>query len=209
MNNLIIKQQGVVLLVALIALVVMSLGALAIVRSVDTNGLIAGNIAFKQAATSAGDFALDGVATFISSKDGTTVSTDANQYLNNSHATDSSGYYATVYIPGPTASPTTMFNIGDETSWATAAKVGTLTNATLTASGLTVNYVIERMCSTNAATPISTNCLFAAAATNSNSSGGSTITPAPSTAGGAPLYRITARIAGPQNTVSYIQAFTD
>jgi len=206
MNNSIKKQQGVVLLVALIALVVMSLGALAIVRSVDTNSLIAGNIAFKQATTSAGDFALDAVTTFIASKDTTTVTTQVSDYLNNSKASD--GYYAIVNTTGA-ASTSTMFNIGDEASWANAGKVAALVNADLTAAGLTASYVIERMCTTNNATPTPSNCLFAAAATNQNSVGGNAVSPAPSTAGGAPLYRVTARIAGPQNAVSYIQAFTN
>jgi hypothetical protein len=87
--------------------------------------------------------------------------------------------------------------------------VAALVNADLTAAGLTASYVIERMCTTNNATPTPGNCLFAAAATNQNSMGGNAVSPAPSTAGGAPLYRVTARIAGPQNAVSYIQAFTN
>ena len=45
------KQQGVVLFIALVALVVMSLAAVALIRSVDTNTLIGGNLSFKQAAT--------------------------------------------------------------------------------------------------------------------------------------------------------------
>ena len=44
----VIKQRGVVLFIALIALVAMSLAAVALVRSVDTATIIAGNLAFKQ-----------------------------------------------------------------------------------------------------------------------------------------------------------------
>lgn len=44
-----LKQRGVVLFFALIALVAMSLAAVALIRSVDTSTLIAGNLAFKQA----------------------------------------------------------------------------------------------------------------------------------------------------------------
>jgi Tfp pilus assembly protein PilX len=210
MKNNRVRQQGVVLIVALIALVVMSLGALAIVRSVDTNSLIAGNIAFKQSATSSGDFAIDSIVAFIASKDSTAVTSDTTQYLNNSHSTDSSGYYAVVNATGA-ATSSTMFNISDEASWSTAAKVGTVVSANLAAVGMTVNYVIERMCRTNADVPdplTHDNCLFAAAASNTGSSGGSQAGgPPPSTTGGAPLYRVTARIAGPQNTVSYVQAY--
>jgi Tfp pilus assembly protein PilX len=40
-------QQGVVLLMALIMLVALTLAGIALVRSVDTTNLIAGNLAFK------------------------------------------------------------------------------------------------------------------------------------------------------------------
>ena len=49
------RQGGAVLFFALIALVVMTLAAIALVRSVDTASLISGNLAFKQSAASSGD----------------------------------------------------------------------------------------------------------------------------------------------------------
>jgi Tfp pilus assembly protein PilX len=204
-------QRGVVLFIALVALVVMSLAALALVRSVDTNGLIAGNIAFKQSATSAGDYGLDNIVAFITAQDTPTVSTDPLHYLNNSHPADSSGYYAIVDTNNAPTSAT-MFNISDENSWANAAKVGAVNSGDLAAAGMTVNYVIERMCRTDNQVPIPAtgvaNCLLASAQNNTGSAGGYQAGgPPPSTAGGAPIYRVTARIAGPQNTVSYVQAF--
>src|SRR4051794_33864237 len=49
------RQQGVVLLIALIVLVAMTLAGIGLVRSVDTGNMVAGNLAFKQGATLAGD----------------------------------------------------------------------------------------------------------------------------------------------------------
>ena len=49
------KQHGVVLFFALIALVAMSLAAVALIRSVDTNSLIAGNLSFKQSSILSAD----------------------------------------------------------------------------------------------------------------------------------------------------------
>ena len=46
-------QRGIVLFVSLIALVIISIAAIAISRSVSTANLIAGNISFKQSALSA------------------------------------------------------------------------------------------------------------------------------------------------------------
>ena len=49
------NQRGVILFIALIVLVAMSLAGIALMRSVDTNVLIAGNLAFRQGATLAAD----------------------------------------------------------------------------------------------------------------------------------------------------------
>ena len=43
------RQRGVVLFIALIAMVVLSLAGVALIRSVDTTGSVAGNIAFREA----------------------------------------------------------------------------------------------------------------------------------------------------------------
>jgi len=42
------RQRGVVLIVALIALVLLMIGGVALVRSMDTSQLLAGNLAFKR-----------------------------------------------------------------------------------------------------------------------------------------------------------------
>lgn len=49
------KQKGVTLIITLIILVAMTLAAIAMVRSVDTSNLIAGNLAFQQSARNAAD----------------------------------------------------------------------------------------------------------------------------------------------------------
>ena len=52
-------QRGVSLLFALLALAAMSLAAVALVRSVDSGGLVIGNLSFKQDATTAADRATE------------------------------------------------------------------------------------------------------------------------------------------------------
>ena len=49
------RQQGESLIIVVILLVVLMISALALVRSSETVGAVAGNVAFKQAATEAGD----------------------------------------------------------------------------------------------------------------------------------------------------------
>jgi type IV pilus assembly protein PilX len=185
-----IKQQGVVLFFALIALVVMSLAAVALIRSVDTSTIIAGNLASKQSATSSAD---SGLETALSWMDGiadfTTLNAD-NAAL---------GYYATEAVD-----PTTL-------NWdATDSKPATGSNVTAgkDISGNSIRYVIQRMCRTNGASNPG-GCLFGAPVVGSNSQG---VKDAPSAGANtsteqSPIYRVTARVVGVKNTISYIQAF--
>jgi len=53
------RQHGVVLFVALIAMVVMSLAGVALIRSVDTTGSVAGNLAFREASVPAVNMAVE------------------------------------------------------------------------------------------------------------------------------------------------------
>ena len=61
-------QDGVVLFIALIVLVAMTLAGIAVMRSVDTNVLIAGNLAFRNAATSAGDAGIEAARNWLATQ---------------------------------------------------------------------------------------------------------------------------------------------
>ncbi len=50
-----LRQRGVVLFIALLVMVALSLAGIALIRSADTATIVAGNLAFKQAAASAVD----------------------------------------------------------------------------------------------------------------------------------------------------------
>jgi Tfp pilus assembly protein PilX len=52
-------QRGVVLFIALIAMVVLSLAGVALIRAVDTSGSAAGNIAFREASVTAVNLAVE------------------------------------------------------------------------------------------------------------------------------------------------------
>jgi len=53
------RQQGVVLFVAMIAMVILSLGGVALVRSMDAGTSVAGNLAFRQASIVAANRAVE------------------------------------------------------------------------------------------------------------------------------------------------------
>jgi Tfp pilus assembly protein PilX len=179
--NVLIKQKGLVLFVALIALVSMSLAAAALIRSVDTSTLIAGNLAFKQSAAMSADTSITLASNYIDARGGTSV-------LENSIPAD--GYYATANTLDYSAAAT-WTNANSEPAGGTDS------------SGNTVRYVLERICA-GAGASNALNCLLGESEGAKENIPGSE--PAPNT-GTTPVYRITSRVTGPKNTLTYIQAY--
>jgi type IV pilus assembly protein PilX len=63
-------QRGVVLMMALIVLVAMTLAGIALMRSVGTTSIIAGNLAFQQAARNAGDVGTEAAVAWLEANNG-------------------------------------------------------------------------------------------------------------------------------------------
>jgi len=197
------KQRGVVLFFALIALLAMSLAAVALIRSVDTSTMIAGNLAFKQAATTSGDAGVDAamnwLATIQTANNAINVLNNATHPFNITNLAANPGYHSN-------ADP--ALNLTADATWDDVNNVLVGTDG----SGNTIRYIIQRMCR-NANQPIQTaDCLFSGALQDNN---GQNI-PLPQevcqgagcpVAGQTPQIRITTRTTGPKNTVSYVQAF--
>lgn len=183
------RQQGVVLLVALIVLVALTLAGVALVRSVDTANLVAGNLSFHQTAVQAGERSTEmALNNWLQPN-----SVMGNTTLHN----DATGYVAAGSAQSPAAGQSW------DAYWAAVVAGGVTPSAGGTdAAGNTVQYIVHRLCATTGA-PHLANCAREPASTNT---GGS------QSAGGlAPIgnnrvyYRITTRIAGPRRTVAYIQ----
>lgn len=195
------KQEGVTLMIALVILVVMTLGGLALVRLVDTTNLIAGNLAFQQAATRSGEAATeDAVRNFL---EVTAPETLWSNVLTAGYvaSTPASGnpanwetYWHTVLNPNPVSRPVAAKTCVD--------RVCTLSTD---AAGNTVSYAIQRLC-LNAGDPlmVTTGCSSAPEKTGfKGSSQGSGAIPLPEPV--KYYYRITARVQGPRNSISYVQ----
>lgn len=197
-----IHQSGVVLFIALVAMAVMSLAAVALIRSVDTNNMIAGNLSYKQTAVVSSSFGLENVADTIGIK--------STAYGNSNDAAN--GYYATCKT-FDTSSTCDGKNLTADASWVPGTKsrladgIATGITGGIDAYGNTIQYIVERMCN-EAVSPQSTKCLLALSNNDTSGKGvlNEPVTP-PEVPTEIPLYRVTVRIAGPKNTVSYIQAF--
>src|ERR1700741_3462334 len=81
------RQQGVVLFISLIVLVAMSLAGIALMRSVDTATLVAGNMAFKQSSLQSSHSAISSAVNWLGNN-------NAGTTLYNSNA--SQGYSSSV-----------------------------------------------------------------------------------------------------------------
>jgi Tfp pilus assembly protein PilX len=211
------SQQGVVLFIALIALVVMSLAAVALVRSVDTFNLVAGNLAFKQAATSSADAGIEAAVwtALAPSPSGWLATTQAGEaskdpWMDPTHAFNvdapANGYYSSIAVPADLTAASTW------TSAASRPGIGANfdTNGLDSTTDNTVRYVIQRVCRTPNQVLSTANCLFSDASEDNATKRGKDYSDAGLGSGaisGSPIYRITARVTGPRNTVSYIQAY--
>lgn len=177
------RQQGVVLFIALVALVSMILAALALIRSTTTTNQIAGNLAFKQNASHAAD---TGVET-------------ARAWLINQAGVDPSSLYADMLSNRYKATRE------DPADWGTYFKVAGLPTSTDSA-GNVITYVIHRLCSAALAPSDPSNqCI-----SNLNNAGA---TPGNSRSGGKIgingttqiYYRITVQVQGAGNTYNQVQ----
>lgn len=188
------RQRGVVLFIALIALVAITLASIALMRSVDTANVIAGNFAFKESTIHTTDLgteaAIKAMTTGLIGTTGKTAS--ANQYFPVQKSLDDWG------LPS--------------IDWRNVPKTS------ITGTGNEVQYVIERMC--DAVVNPTTGALIDANGpdqTNRNDvtdfcittpqcSPGVSINSPPFCVAGDINYRITTRVIGPRGTVSVVQS---
>lgn len=170
------RQAGVVLFFALIALVAMSLAAVALIRSVDTNSLIAGNLSFKQSTMFSSDRGVEVAMSWVVNH---ITALEANDSAN--------GYYAT--------------NAGNPKALVDASGKVDGTDA----QGNTISYVVQRMCS-ELGPPSASKCLLGEGS-DPNSKEQDACKDGSCPLSTAVVYRITARVEGAKNTLSYVQAF--
>lgn len=199
-NNNPNKQRGVVLFIALIALVVMSLAAVALIRSVDTNTLITGNLSFKQSAVVSSDRGIETALAWVSTAAAANTAT-----LNADNV--ASGYLSTF----DTVDLDNRAILKAAATWAANSAVATgadITAGTENDTGNEVRYIVQRMCRDPLA-PTKENCLFGEGEVGSGSRGvkDATEVGAKVDAAESPIYRVTVRVVGPKNTVSYTQTY--
>lgn len=194
------SQRGIVLIVSLIVLAAMSLAAIGIVRSVYTSNRVAGNLAFQQSATHSAQLAIERAVDFITTKSG-----EGGVGLYNNIAAGP-GQYDFAYAASRSRAADPTGSQSWEKYW-TEQLVPALLVKTLPedSAGNKVGIVIQRLCNTSGSREAGAQC---AGSPESDTARGNS-----KSAGSVKLettsqyyYRITARVEGPRNTRSFVQA---
>lgn len=185
------RQRGVVLLFAMIVVVLLLIAAVALIRSVDSSLIVAGNIAFKRDLLNQGERA---IAIARKSMSGNGALADSAIRQSNLPANN----YAAIVLP-TNAQGIPNILLSDD-AWASSHMTGA--DITDNTSGVTIRYVIDRLCTENGP-PSSAKCVVSSRGAN----GGSDFLSLHKAGGGtAPVYRISVRITGPKNTQTYVQS---
>jgi len=183
------KQKGVTLFLALIVLVAMLLSGIALFRTVDSSIFVAGNIAMQKSATRQGDQGTEDAITWISSA-GAALYTTAGGLGH--------GYIANALNDIP----------GTSQTWTQWWDIYTSTHAPVTLTmdintGNTVAYLIQRLCAAEGQPYTgSVTCSGPPTGTTDCHDPNEPCLRLPNT---RVYYRITSRIVGPRNTVSFVQ----
>ena len=201
-----VNYRGAGLVVALVVLVVMSLGALALVRAVASGLLVAGNFAFREAAVLAAESGSESAISWLSERAATTdLLSDQPE----------AGYYASLPV-GLSLSGQSNTSTSATIDWdddQCAARTGTSCFTAgpalpIDAVGHRVRYVIHRLCRTAGSSDAAANsCLLFRSAQGGSSNRGQLSYGASKRFQSSDIvyYRITVHVRGPRNTTAFIQ----
>lgn len=191
------RERGVVVFIALLVMVALALAGIALLRSTTTTTTVSGNLVLKQAATSAVD---RGIEQTIHALWEVSPMPDRTQH------NAAQNYYACVRgtAGGCLAAGSAIPKIPDLLNTASGCSGPGL------ATGLVANdsagnracFVIERMC-LNAGPAVGSNCNLSTASFGADPG---TVHYTGLVRPGDAFYRVTVRVEGPRNAVTYAQA---
>ncbi len=181
------RQRGVVLVFTLIILLILSIGAVALVRSMKTSLATAGNLSFRRDLVNQGEQAVSAViAAFKTGAFTSSSATDADNSAAN--------YSSTVLATNAQGVPNALLS---NTAF---GRVGTSVNDIVGATpDVNIRYIVDRLCS---ATGPSSGalCVQTTAAPTGGTAPGNGLPPPSAT-----VYRLSVRVSGPRSTQVFIQ----
>ena len=192
------SERGVIMLFGLIALAIMLIGAAAMVRSMGTSMLNAGNLGFKRDLTNQGERAVASVMAVLQTG---ALSTDPARQSSNV----AQNYSATMLATNEQGLPDALL------SDSTFSSAGVSSNdITISEQSVSVRYLIDRLC-VNTGLAAADHCTMADDPNPVGGSGSEMLRAEDASAGGAGavgqrvVYRVSIRVTGPRSTQAYFQ----
>lgn len=193
------SPRGVALLFGLITLAIMLIGAAAMARSMNTSLFNAGNLGFKRDLTNQAERAVTTTVALLEAGGALAAAATRENHL------VARNYSATMLASNPQGLPLALL---DDTAFAAVGQAAN--DVAVAAQGVTVRYVIDRLCTATGA-PTADQCTLAGDPQPNSCSANECINAANASAGGAGaigsrvVYRISIRVTGPRNTQSFFQ----
>lgn len=204
------RERGASLLFSLMALIVMSLAAVAVARSVGSGVLIIGNLGFKQDATAASAAGTDQAITWLQGNivgglldndqaDKGYYATSNDMLDATGNRTSSSRKMAVVKWNGSCPASSSSYLSCDMRAFSSPTKV----------NGNNIQWVITRLCANAGPPDQATNpCVRPPLVIGATSTERGEVMPSSrfTQGGSSPFYRVIVRVDGPRNTVSYTES---
>ena len=183
------RERGVILIYTLIILLILTIGAAALVRSMHTSLFTAGNLAFRRDLVNQGEQAVsNSIAAFETGAFSTPGSTQAD--------IPTANYSSTMLPTNAQGVPNVLLN--DNAFGAVYNVNNDIINAP---AGITIRYVIDRLCDLTGAS-LANHCVQS----SSPGSGHETNNQASLPPASATVYRVSVRVKGPRSTQVFLQS---
>jgi len=183
------RQRGVVLIFSLLVLLILAIGAIAVLRSVNSSLLGAGNLAFHRDLVNQAEQAISVVMTEFKTNGpplsgaATTADFPAANYVSTALPTNQQGV------------PLALLN---DAAFALIATAGDIVPSA--SSQVKIRYIIDRLC-TNTGPASSPNCVQSTGLPTGGTANRNTAVAPPS----ATVYRVSVRVDGPRSTQAFLQ----
>jgi len=185
------RQSGIATLIALVALAIMLIAAVALIHSSGVSQVAAGNLAFRRDLLNRAEVAINAVQASFAAGGAlnATGAPDSNQKAANYSATTLASTSNNDGIPD--------ILLASDASFAVNFQAGDIVD---TANGIKIRYVVDRISSSAgppsvSASSIGTVQFDASGSADAAKAGG----------GNHPVYRLSVRISGPNNTQGFLQ----
>jgi type IV pilus assembly protein PilX len=184
------RERGVVLIFTLIILLILTIGGVALVRSMNNSLFSAGNLSFRRDLVNQGEQAVSTVLTEFKPGGALAAVGAADSDL------QSANYKATPLATNAQGIPTALLTL------AGFQAVGQTSNDITGATGdVTIRYLIDRLCTGSPCTSLNSVQSSAAPPGGSGLSGGAPVAPPTAT-----VYRLSVVVYGPRNTQVFMQS---